>query len=256
MKPMTHTRREMLAASGGLVGASLLSMPVFSRGNKTGQRPLKILVAGAHPDDPESGCGGTICKMAYLGHQVTVLYLTRGEAGIPGTSHQEAARIRTAEAEEACRVMHARPRFAGQIDGSTVINREAYQEVASIVEEEAPDVVFTHWPIDTHRDHRICSNLLYDAWNSFRWDDQKAFDLYYYEVLTGEQSQHFHPTHFNDISDFAAQKKEATLKHVSQKADEWFSYHEKMDEFRGFQYPMQCRFAESFIRQGYSPVLS
>jgi LmbE family N-acetylglucosaminyl deacetylase len=190
--------------------------------------------------------------MASLGHEVVVLYLTRGEAGIPGTSHEEAARIRTAEAEDACRVMDARPRFASQVDGSTVINSGAYKEITSIIEEEAPDVVFTHWPIDTHRDHRICSNLLYDVWNRFRWNDQKAFDLYYYEVLTGEQSQHFQPTHFIDITEFAAEKKEATLMHVSQKASEWFSYHEKMDEFRGFQYPVRCKYAEAFFRQGFS----
>jgi LmbE family N-acetylglucosaminyl deacetylase len=250
-----QTRREMLTRSGVLAGASLLSMPVFSQGRESDQPSLKIVVAGAHPDDPESGCGGTICKMVSLGHEVTVLYLTRGEAGIEGITHEEAARIRTSEAEEACRVMKARPRFASQTDGNTMLNREAYDQMAGILKEETPDVVFTHWPIDTHRDHRVCSNLVYDAWNSFRWSDELAFDLYYYEVLTGEQSQHFEPTHFNDISGFAAQKKEATLKHGSQKASEWFSYHEKMDEFRGFQYPKWCRAAESFIRQGYAPIL-
>ena len=76
---------------------------------------VKVLVVGGHPDDPESGCGGTIARYADTGNEVLVLYLTRGEAGIPGTSHDDAARIRTAESERACALLGATPRFFGQI---------------------------------------------------------------------------------------------------------------------------------------------
>ena len=61
---------------------------------KNPDRPLRIVCVGAHPDDPESGCGGTLARYAAAGHRVTVIYLTRGEAGIPGKSHEEAASIR------------------------------------------------------------------------------------------------------------------------------------------------------------------
>jgi LmbE family N-acetylglucosaminyl deacetylase len=255
MKKSKQTRRQMLTTSAGILGTSLLGAPVFARtGSKTiRESPLKILVTGAHPDDPESGCGGTISKFVELGHVVTVLYLTRGEAGITGVTHDEAAKIRTAEALEACRILKVRPLFFGQIDGDTYINKEAFNKMAALTEDEAPDVVFTQWPIDTHPDHRVISNLVYNTWNRFRWNKAKAFDLYYYEVMTGEQTQNFHPTHFIDITDLTAIKKEATLKHVSQKAAEWFSFHEKMDEFRGFQY--KCGAAESFVRQGFSGVI-
>jgi N-acetylglucosamine malate deacetylase 1 len=43
---------------------------------------LKVLIAGAHPDDPESGCGGTISRYVQRGHEAAILYLTRGEGGI------------------------------------------------------------------------------------------------------------------------------------------------------------------------------
>ena len=109
----------MLATSGGILGASLLGAPVFSQAKSENQDPMKILVTGAHPDDPESGCGGTIGRFVALGNEVAVLYLTRGEAGIEGVSHEEAAEIRTAESLEACKLMGARPLFAGQIDGKT-----------------------------------------------------------------------------------------------------------------------------------------
>ena len=253
--PHKQTRRQMLATSGGILGASLLGAPVFSQAKGENQDPMKILVTGAHPDDPESGCGGTIGRFVALGYEVAILYLTRGEAGIEGVSHENAAEIRTAESLEACKVMGARPLFAGQIDGNTIINKEAYAKMAQIIEKETPNVVFAHWPIDTHPDHRVNSNLVYNTWNWFRGDESKAFDLYYYEVMTGEQTQNFHPTHFIDITETADMKQEATLKHVSQKAAEWFSFHQKMDEFRGFQYTWECKYAESFVRQGFSGVV-
>ena len=67
-----------------------------STGNK-----LKIMVVGAHPDDPKTGMGGTICKYTGMGHDVAVVYFTAGEAGIEGVSHSDAAIIRKKKAEQA-----------------------------------------------------------------------------------------------------------------------------------------------------------
>src|SRR5262249_12076423 len=91
------TRRQMI---GGVSGAAL-GLP-FWPGSEDGEpRKAKVIVAGAHPDDPESGCGGTAALYSDLGCEVVLLYLTRGEAGIPGKSGQEAAAIRTAECQKA-----------------------------------------------------------------------------------------------------------------------------------------------------------
>src|SRR5262245_52551754 len=75
-------------------------------------RPLKIVCVGGHPDDPESGCAGTLTRYSALGHRVTVIYLTRGERGIRGKALDEAAQIRTAECEAACKIMGAKAVFA------------------------------------------------------------------------------------------------------------------------------------------------
>ncbi|MEA3480236.1 MAG: PIG-L family deacetylase [Bacteroidota bacterium] len=250
-----QTRRQMLATTGGLLGASLLGSQAYSQNGGAIQRPLKILVASGHPDDAESGCGGTICKFTTLGHEVAVLYLTRGEAGVKEKTHKEAAEMRTAEAIEACRVMKATPHFAGQIDGNTIINKEEYDTIAKMIEMEAPDIVFNQWPVDTHPDHRVTSNLVYNAWNWFRRDDNKAFDMYYYEVLTGEQTQNFNPTLFVDITETAELKREATMKHACQNPAEWYWHHEKMGEFRGLESQMDCKYAEAFVRQGFSGLI-
>ena len=100
-----------------LVAAATLSLP--AAGDAAHNASLKIVCIGAHPDDPESGCGGTLARYAALGHAVTIVYLTRGERGIDGKSLDEAARIRTAESETACRIIGAKPVFFGQIDGAT-----------------------------------------------------------------------------------------------------------------------------------------
>src|SRR4026209_2746715 len=84
-------------------------------------KKLSVVCVGAHPDDPESGCGGVLARYASSGHAVTVVYLTRGERGIPGKSLDEAARIRTAECKAACKIIGAEAVFFGQIDGATEV---------------------------------------------------------------------------------------------------------------------------------------
>src|SRR6266704_4470628 len=119
-----------------------------------------------------------------LGHDVVAIYLTRGEAGIRGKAADEAAQIRSAEATEACRILKVRPIFAGQIDGATELNSARYDAFAKMLLAEKPDLVFTQWPIDTHRDHRAASLLAFDAWHRAG----QKFALYYYEVDAGYQT--------------------------------------------------------------------
>src|ERR1035438_4398609 len=106
-----------------------LSLPALAAGQTSGGRATKIVCVGGHPDDPESGCGGTLARYAALGASVTIVYLTRGEAGIPRKSHDEAAAIRSAECEAACRILGAKPVFAGQIDGATVVASNAAESL-------------------------------------------------------------------------------------------------------------------------------
>src|SRR3978361_186702 len=52
-------------------------------------KKLNIVCLGAHPGDPEFGCGGTMAKYSDAGHKVTFLYVTRGEASDPDTSYDD-----------------------------------------------------------------------------------------------------------------------------------------------------------------------
>lgn len=242
-------RREMITLSGLTVATTALSSPAAAQpAAASPARRLKVLVSGGHPDDPETGAGGLICRYTAGGHDVAVLYLTTGEAGIPGKAHEEAASIRRAEALAACRIMQARPLFAGQIDGASHLDPAAYSMGRKIIEDEKPDVIFTHWPVDTHRDHRHCMNLVLDAW----FAGGRSVPLYYYEVMSGEQTQLFAPTHYVDISHVAGQKHEACFAHVSQKIRETYAdEHGRMEVFRGME--ARCQYAEAYIRHSPGP---
>jgi len=242
------TRRELLGQSALLLGTAetpLLALGLEKDNEATAEKKLRIVIVGAHPDDPESGCGGTIALYTSLGHEVMILYLTRGEAGIEGKTIQEAAAIRTAESEKACAILRARPMFAGQIDGDTEVNWNRYANFRKTLESQHPNVVLTHWPIDSHRDHRAASLLVHDAW----LEGGRKFALYYYEVDQGAQTQVFHPTNYVDITQKESRKRAACFAHVSQNPETGFyKLHEKMHQFRGME--CGCELAEAFIRHG------
>ncbi len=232
----------------------ILSLPLagVAAGQSPGRR-IKIVCAGGHPDDPESGCGGTLARYAALGHSVTIVYLTRGEAGIPGKSHAEAAAIRSAEAEAACKILGAKPIFAGQIDGATVVDKNAAESFGRIISTENPDLLFTQWPIDSHPDHQAASILSYRAWLAARG----RFQLYYYEVDLGDQTMGFHPTDYIDITGVREEKKAALFAHKSQDGERIYSeYHKVMEDYRGRE--SGCVAAEAFVHlarvSGKSPL--
>ena len=237
-------RRSMLKITGAtLAGTTLSGIPAFSReASPEASEGKKALIIGAHPDDPETGCGGTMILLQQAGYEVVSVYMTKGEAGIQGKTHEESAAIRVKEATEASKMLGVRPLFMTQIDGNTEINKARYVEMREVIAAEKPDVVFTHWPIDSHPDHRVCSLLVYDAWRRLGY----SFELYYFEVMSGMQSQLFQPTDYVDISTVADRKREACFCHASQdmKAvyDDW---HDRMERFRGLEF--RCKCAEAFI---------
>jgi LmbE family N-acetylglucosaminyl deacetylase len=234
------TRRDVMLSAAALALPLAATAQAQPRGEAKDR--LKIVIVGGHPDDPESGAGGTMARLADLGHDVVALYLTRGEAGIPGKTHEQAAAIRTAECEKACQILKARPAFAGQVDGSTELNAARYDAFAKVLAGEKPDVVFTHWPVDTHRDHRAASLLTYDAWLKA---GRESFALYYFEVMTGVQSQNFRPTDYVDITATEPRKRDACFAHASQDPAHFYDIHDLMNRFRGTE--RGCKFAEAFV---------
>src|SRR5437773_1508271 len=235
MKDPGLTRRGFVKPS---LAAVTLPLPANTAGPET---RLKIVCVGGHPDDPESGCGGTLARYAALGHSVTIVYLTRGERGIAGKSLDEAARIRTAECEAACRVIGAKPVFFGQIDGATEVTRAQVDTMQRLLAAQSPDLLFTHWPVDTHMDHQVASMLTTRAWMSLHTPR-----LYLFEVDTGSQTEGFLPNTYVDVSPVLEQKKRALFAHVSQDGQGiWREHHEVMAQWRGREVGVPA--AEAFV---------
>jgi len=204
-------------------------------------RSLNIVCVGAHPDDAETGCGGTLANLAAQGHKVKILYLTRGEAGIAGGTRDTTAALRSSEALSACDLLKSTPVFANQIDGETIADRHHSQLFNEILASLNPDIVFTHWPLDTHQDHRTAALLTYQAW---QWSSEK-FALVYYEVMTGVQTHHFQPNCFVDISKTWKQKRSSIYAHRSQTPERFYPYQEEMEKRRGLE--GSCERAEAFF---------
>jgi LmbE family N-acetylglucosaminyl deacetylase len=243
------SRREFL-------GSSLLAIPARPRaqagtsGATATGSALKVVCVGGHPDDPESGCGGTLAAYAAAGHRVTVVYLTRGERGIAGRSLDQSARIRTAEAEEACRILGAAPRFAGQIDGATEVTPAEIDRMVTLLRAEAPDVALTQWPLDSHPDHQAASVLTMRAWYAL----EQRFPLYFFEVNAGSQTIGFRPTTYVDITATRDVKKRALFAHRSQDGEAIYrDHHEPMEIFRGREIGVAA--AEAFIQLDRHPGL-
>jgi N-acetylglucosamine malate deacetylase 1 len=233
--PPIH-RREMLGqtfASGWLALAIPPDEP---------PRKPKVIVTGGHPGDPEYGCGGTIARYADLGYEIVLLYLNDG---VPEGKPRHGVRV--AEAKKACEILKARPIFAGQVDGEAVVDRAHYEAFRAILEAEQPDVVFTHWPIDNHADHRAISMLVYDAWVRMK----RRFALYYYEVSNGEDTVQFSPTHFVDITATEPRKREACFAHASQAPEKFYALQQQVTRMRGIE--RGVRQAEGFIHHVQSP---
>ena len=225
------SRREFASQS-----AAALALPAQTLVTESSAQPpeskrtLHVVCVGAHPDDPESGCGGTLARYAEKGHRVTIVYLTRGEAGIRGKSHEQAAAIRTAEAEAACKILGARPLFAGQFDGATEVDPRRTEAFVALIRAERPDLLLTHWPIDTHPDHQAASLLTIRAGQASRG----RVPLYFFEVDYGYQTMGFQPSDYVDITTVREKKKAALFAHRSQDGEGVYrTHHEVMENFRG-----------------------
>jgi LmbE family N-acetylglucosaminyl deacetylase len=236
---MPISRRNLLTGAALLAGGAQAAAAAPSR-------KLKVMVTGGHPGDPEYGCGGTAARYTDLGHDVSLLYLNRGEKSCPESAADAASNVRAGEAQQACRILKARPVFAGQCDGHAVVDAAHYQQFRELIEAEKPDVLFTHWPIDGHRDHRAISALAYDAWLALG----KRFAFYYYEVSDGEDTLMFPATDFVDITATEPRKRQACYAHASQAPDKFYALQSQVSRFRGLESGYQH--AEAYVRHAQS----
>jgi len=161
---------------------------------------MNILAIGAHPDDIEFGCGGTLIKYADKGHNIYLLVLTEGESGaVEG--------IRRREQEKSARIIGVNKLFWGNYrDTEIPINQELIQRIENIVKKIKPAFIFVHYFDDTHQDHRHISTCTITATRYTR-------NVLFFE---GPTTQNFSPTVFVNIDGELEKKLKLLKAHSSQ----------------------------------------
>jgi bacillithiol biosynthesis deacetylase BshB1 len=120
---------------------------------------LDILAFGAHPDDVELGCGGTLAKEIALGNKVGIVDLTRGELGTRGS-----VAIRNQEAATAAKILGVSTRENLDMRDGFFINNETHQlKIIEMIRKYQPEIVICNAIDDRHIDHAKGSKLVSDA---------------------------------------------------------------------------------------------
>ncbi len=200
---------------------------------------MRIVALGAHPDDIEYGCGGTLALLSAAGHEVFLLICTAGEQGHIG---EQTANPRTAEQEHSARLLGARDiLWLDYPDTSVPVDREIISSVETHLDRIRPEYVFVHHGQDTHQDHRNLSQVAVSA-------TRKQRNVLFYE---GPTTHTFTPTVFVDITTTIERKLEALTAHRSQltqtniAATSILELARATSMFRGTQ--ARTMYAESFV---------
>ena len=218
---------------------------------------MRVLAIGAHPDDVEWLCSGTLALYAARGDEVSIAIATNGEVGSgePDADRAEVARTRHAEAQASADIIGASLIWMGYPDEFLFDDRECRERFIDAIREARPDVMFIHSETDYHPDHRTAGKVARDCRipvsvplivSAFLPTEIPT--VFLMDTILG---RHFEPELFVDVSSVIETKKAMLSAHVSQAA--WIKHvfgTEFTDNmviqgrFRGAQ--AGCEYAEGF----------
>jgi LmbE family N-acetylglucosaminyl deacetylase len=223
----------------------LLALVALATSNASATAPdrpegkLRVVVFGAHPDDPESGAGGLIAALTRQGHEVIVAYATtfRGDRRV---LDRPEGQVRREEATGACALLGATPKFFPYAHEALAADQDAVKAVATWLDQVKPDIVVTHWPLDTHPNHHATSSLVWQC-----YERKGGWNLYFFEVMTDQQTIAFAPDLYLDIAPYRETKKRALDQHKSQAPPSIWAVHDRMHRRRGTECGVD--FAEAYL---------
>lgn len=180
---------------------------------------VDILAIGAHPDDVELGCGGTIAKLISEGKKIVVVDLTEGELGTRGTNE-----TRALESAEASKILGISARENLKMKDGFLENSEEYQlRIVKMIRKYQPEIILCNAIEDRHPDHAKAAKLVSDAAflsglikietelegkSQVKWRPKQVFHYI--------QWKHIEPDFVVDISKFLDKKIEACLAYKTQ----------------------------------------
>jgi LmbE family N-acetylglucosaminyl deacetylase len=192
---------------------------------------VRVLAVGAHPDDIELGCGGTLLAHRARGDEVALLVMTTGERG------PQDAKSRIREQEDAAALLDAALLWGGFQDGEVDEGRDAVTVVQDAVATIGPDLIYAHTPDDTHQDHRATARAVLSAARRMR-------QVLLYESPT---STHFSPSIYVNVAPFIDAKMDMLRAHMSQVLKNGLVDLEALEaqaRYHGFR--ARLRYAEAF----------
>jgi LmbE family N-acetylglucosaminyl deacetylase len=201
-----------------------------------GDRPKRILALGAHPDDIEIGCGGTILRLLAERRGLEVLWV------VFSSTPERAAEARASAGAFLEGVPTARVVVRDYRDGFLPYSGAAVKdEFEALKREFSPDLVFTHYRDDRHQDHRLLSEL---TWNTWRDHLILEYEIPKYDGDFGS------PNFFASLPAPTLDRKIGLImKHfVSQAAKPWFTadVFRAVARIRGMESAAPEGFAEGF----------
>lgn len=226
---------------------------------------MNILAIGAHPDDIETYCAGTLAKYAAQGHRVTMATATNGNIGSSTLSMKEIGELRKKEAAKSAAIIGADYVCLDYDDEMFYEDKNARMRFIDLVRFAQADVILTHNPHDYNPDHELTSKIINDIAVMIPIAHLKTnnppYDripiIYYWETVNG---MGFIPTDYVDITDTFEIKKKMLSCHESQKqwmadnykdafggdTDAFFNGITVVAKYRGLQSGVE--YAEAFIR--------
>lgn len=217
---------------------------------------MNVLGIGAHPDDLELLCGGTLARYAEEGHDVYMAIATNGEVGSATLPKEETARLRREEALRSCARIGAALIWMGFPDEWLFDTPEVRARFIDAIREARPDVVFAHSTSDYHPDHRVAGQVAVDARipATVRLVEtelppaEKIPHVFVMDTLGGAE---FAPELYVDVSGVWETKKAMLEEHGSQAEHLRRSYGMEYAEFMEAQARQRgleagCRLAEAF----------
>ena len=219
---------------------------------------MRVLFIGAHPDDIEIECGGTMAKCAKRGDTVICCHLSDGDLGHVEIMPDELGKIRREETKKALTLGGASEVIWGGFHDLDVFehNKESVDKVVEIIRHANPDFIVTHAPDDYMPDHIATYNLVFAASFAAGVPHYKSkcetvtatVPVFFMETASGIG---FVPEVYVDITDEMDTKKEMLKCHQSQL--KWLLDHDNIDftekleivaRYRGYQ--CGAKYAEGF----------
>lgn len=202
---------------------------------------MRYVFIGAHPDDVEFSCGGTILRLIDEGHDVYIVLMTGGEASLNGSEKE-----RKAEQLEAAHFAKVKDiiilRYS---DGYIASTSESVREMSEILDDIKPNFVFVHHPNDSHQDHRNTAQIVKSA-------TRRKYSLVYYDSYS---SIGFVPNFYVSVDEYIYGKVEllkcfeSQISKYEKRGVDFVRKSTMINELNGYE--SNCQFAEGFAIDTY-----